>query len=174
MAKGQDIAVPPRAFTRFLQQMSMTADVDSTEESTGSTESTVEKIVTAETEAEMWDADELGLIGGRNIVDVEMCVNSFLVRYSRKENNTTEHGEVMKSAFVDPSTKRGMYLLVESTRLDNGEEFTWNTSAPSVLSKLFWLHQNSRLPCECVIRGKDLGGGQMYLTLKPVPKRAVQ
>jgi hypothetical protein len=172
MAKSQDLesANQPRAFHRLIQQMSLTADIDSTENS-GSTETTVEKIVTAETEAEMWDADELGLIGGRDIVDVEMRVESYLIRFS--SSRTAPDGSEIQSAFVD-GAGRGMYLLITSTKLENGEEFTWNTSAPSIVSKLIWLNENNKLPVECVIRGKDLGAGKTYLTLKPVPKRAIK
>lgn len=170
MAKSQDLSpVAPRAFQRLVQQMSLTADIDSAEQS-GNTENTVEKIVTAESEADMWEADELGLIGGRNIVDVEMRVLSYLIRFSN--SRTSPSGEEIKSAFIDQQG-RGMYLLVTSIKLETGEEFVWNTSAPAVVSKLIWLYEHGRLPMECVIRGKDLGGGQTYLSLKPVPKRAV-
>jgi hypothetical protein len=153
-----------------MQKMSMTADIDSAE-SSGSTENTVEKIILAETEEEMWEADELGLIGGRDLVDKEMSVRSFLIRYST--SRTAPDGEAIQSAFVD-NQGRGMYLLVTSTLLENGEEIVWNTSAPAIVSKLVWLHENSKLPMECVIRGKDLGAGKTYLSLKPVPKRAVR
>lgn len=174
MAKSQDLSAvnEPRAFDRLLQQMSMTAEIDSTEEnSSGSTAATVEKVITAETEEDMWDAEELGLTGGRDIVDVEMQVLSYLVRFST--NRTSPSGEEIQSAFMDREG-RGMYLLVTSVRLENGEEFVWNTSAPAIVSKLIWLYENGRLPKECVVKGKDLGGGKTYLSLKPIPKRAVK
>lgn len=171
MPKSQDVSVQsPRAFQALIQRMSMSADIDSTEQ-TGSTEMTVEKIVTAESEAEMWEADELGLIGGRDLIDKEMRVESFLTRFSNSK--VGPDGETIISKFVD-AAGRGMYLLVTSVLLESGEEVVWNTSAPSVVSKLIWLDENNALPKDCVIRGKDLGGGQTYLTLKPVPKRAVQ
>jgi hypothetical protein len=67
-----------------------------------------------------------------------------------------------------------MYLLVRAIRLDTGEEFIWNTSAPGLVSKLFWLEIHDKLPCECVIRSTDLGGGQAVLKLKPIPVRATK
>lgn len=172
MAKSQDIDAinPPRAFQRLLQQMSMTAEIDAAEQS-GSTQNTVEKIITAESEADMWEADELGNLGGRDLIDVEQRVDSYLVRYSN--NSVGPDGEEIQSVFTD-AEGRGMYLLVSSVRLENGEEFVWNTSAPSIVSKLIWLYENNRLPCECVIRGKKLSATKTYLSLKPIPKRAVK
>jgi hypothetical protein len=163
----------PSAFKAFLTKMEMTAEIDAadTENSPGTVTSTVERIVTAQTEEEMWDAGDLANIGGRNMVDIEQQVRSFQVKYST--GNTSPSGEEIQSAFRD-SQGRGMYLLVEAVKLETGEELVWNTSAPDIVSKLMWLQEHNRLPADVVIRGIDLGGGKTYLRLKPVPKRAIR
>lgn len=160
-----------RPFHRLMQQMSLEAEIDQAETSEyGGTEATIDRIMSA-SEDEIWDAGDLANIGGRNLVDVEQTVYDFTVRWS--SGNTTPDGEQIESKFRD-GNGRGMYLLVRSKRLDNGEEIVWNTSAPDIVPKLIRFRDLGNFPLSCVIRGTDLGGGRTYLRLKPVPKRVVQ
>lgn len=125
------------------------------------------KIQDASTEEEMWDSDELDQTGGRDLADIEQSILEYSVKYSASGDSD------IKSAFVD-SRGRGMYLLIRSARLDNGEEFVWNTSAPLLVGKVLWLADHGKLPAQVVIRSTELGGGKKLLKLKPIPKRAVQ
>lgn len=155
--------VPP-AFLQLVGQMELEATQEDDTFPSPMVDGIV-KILSAETEEEMWEADELAQTGGRDLQDVEQEILAYAIKYS---TNPT-----INSAFKD-SQGRGMYLLIRSVRIETGEEFVWNTSAPLLVGKIMWLVNREKLPYQCVIRGRDLGGGQSLLKLKPIPKRAVR
>jgi hypothetical protein len=158
----QPEAKAPAAFRRMLDQMELEA-VQGDEEFTSPMVTGIVSILEAESTEEMWEADELDQTGGRDLVDVEQIIYAYTVKFS---NNPT-----IESVFRDSQNRR-MYLLIRSARLETGEEFVWNTSAPLLVGKILWLANREMFPVECVIRGTDLGGGQAVLKLKPIPKRA--
>ena len=169
MAPGKSNQVSPttdaqKAFKAMLDRMELAATADNAEFPTPMLTGIV-GILSAESEDEMWDSDDLAQIGGRNLRDVEQRILDYTVNYS-----PTTADDEMKSVFRD-SKGRGMYLLVRSIRLEVGEEFVWNTSAPLLVGKILWLADHGKLPADVVIRGKDIGAGQVVLRLKPVPKR---
>lgn len=153
-----------KAFERMLERMELAATAEDADFPTPMLTGIV-GILSAETEEEMWDSDDLAQIGGRNLRDVEQEIRNYTVKYSSNDE--------LQSAFKD-SKGRGMYLLVSSVKLETGEEFVWNTSAPLVVGKILWLADHGKLPAQVVIRGKDIGGGQTVLRLKPVPQRVQQ
>lgn len=155
-------AKAPQAFVQMLAQMELEATQEDEEFSSPMVTGIV-AILEAKNEEEMWEADELAQTGGRDLVDVEQVIYAYTVKFST--NPTIE------SVFRDSQGRR-MYLLIRSARLEDGEEFIWNTSAPLVVGKILWLANREMIPKECVIRGRDLGGGQTLLRLKSIPKRA--
>jgi hypothetical protein len=157
-------AMPPR-FIQLLDRMAVEATQEDPEFGSPTVTSML-KILDASTEEEMWEADELGQTGGRDLVDVEMEIRAYQVKWS-------ERGDI-DSPFRDRESGRKMYLLIKSAKLENGDEIVWNTSAPLLVGKILWLADREMLPCQAVIRGTDLGAGQALLKLKPIPKRAVQ
>jgi hypothetical protein len=64
-------------------------------------------------------------------------------------------------------------MQITSTRLSDGVQFQWDTSAPLLMGKMRWLEAHDQLPCECVIKGHIAPGGTV-LKLRPIPKRAVK
>lgn len=115
----------------------------------------LERILTAETAEQVWDADEYESTGGRDLTDVEQRIRGFSVH---------KGGEQYKSAL-------GYYIMVDSSRLDTGAEFIWNTGSPLIIGKLRWLEAHDMLPIDCVIKGTPTPNGEV-LKLRPVPKRA--
>jgi hypothetical protein len=155
----------PNWFISLIARMELEASSDD-ESFMSPMITSMEKILQAESEEAMWDSDELDQTGGRDLNDVEQQILEYDIKFSARESD-------IKSAFVD-SHGRGMYLLIRSARLDNGEEFVWNTSAPLLVGKILWLSDHGKLPAQVVIRSTELGGGRKLLKLKPVPKRAIQ
>jgi hypothetical protein len=155
----------PNQFRAFLGMMELEADATAEDPSDSPLITGVMKIMEAADDNEMWTADDLMQLGGRDLADVEMGIQSFTVRRSARADIDTP--------FVD-SKGRKMFLLVRSVKLETGEEIVWNTSAPLLVAKLFWLSTRDMLPCEAVIRATDLGAGQAVLKLKPIPRRAVK
>jgi hypothetical protein len=165
--KSTEPAVKPNAPAAFIQMCNaMAMDATSGDDDFGSPMvGGIVKIMEAEDESEMWDADDLDQTGGKDLVDVEQRILAYTVKYS---SNPT-----IQSVFRD-SEGHYMYLLVRSANLSTGEEFVWNTSAPLVVGKIMWLATRSRIPADVVIKAKDLGGGQAVLRLKPIPKRVAE
>jgi hypothetical protein len=163
-ASGAIQSMPPR-FIQLLDRMALEATQEDPEFGSPTVTSML-RILEAKTEQDMWDADELGQTGGRDLVDVEMEIRAYAVKWSDRSD--------ISSPFRDRDTGRTMYLLLKSAKLEDGQELIWNTSAPLLVGKIFWLADREMLPAQCVIRATDLGAGQALLKLKPIPKRAVQ
>jgi hypothetical protein len=133
----------------------------------------IEAIILAETEDEMWTADDRGPLGGRDLAGVVQVIEDVQVKWS---NSPT-----ISSPFIDPKTEKALYLLITSTRHDDskytgrrpdltqGEKFQWNTSAPRVVAKIMWLEGHDRLRQPVSIEATDIGGGQAVLKLRAAP-----
>jgi hypothetical protein len=157
-------AKPPTIFQSLLNRMEIEASIEP-DQADSTILQGVEAILTADDEETMWVADDLTQTGGRDLRDVEQEILRFRIKRSLDPEINTP--------FVD-SQGRKMYLLVDAVKIANGDQFTWNTSAPLVVAKIFWLEDHDKLPYECVIKGTDLAGARTILKLKPIPQRAVK
>jgi hypothetical protein len=120
----------------------------------------LDRILSAGSAEQMWNADDFDSIGGRDLVDVEQRINSFTVHEGSEQ-------------YASPL---GHWIMVQAQRLDNGQEITWNTGAPLLIGKLRWLEAAELLgtaDAECVIRSTPTPNGSV-LKLKQVPQRAVK
>jgi hypothetical protein len=73
-------------------------------------------ILEAESEEEMWDADERPGYNAKVLSGCELNLYSFEVKFG-----TGEDSEI-KTPFVDPGSGRQMYILIESARIsDTGD-----------------------------------------------------
>lgn len=136
----------------------------------------IARILLADTEDEMWEADELPRINAKVLSGCDLQIFGIEVKFSDDPKITT--------ILVGPKSKRKMYLLVHSVRLnsngqdktyrlpDVGEEFAWNTSARYIVAKLFWMASRGRFDgtgsVSASIVGTDLGGGKSVEKLKPL------
>jgi hypothetical protein len=133
----------------------------------------IEAIIMAESEDDMWIADDRGPLGGRDLAGVVQVIEDVQVKWSTSPTTS--------SPFIDPQSGRGLYLILTSTRQDDakysgilpnllqGEKFQWNTSAPRVVAKVMWLEGHDRLHQPVAIEAIDIGGGQFVNKLRPVP-----
>jgi hypothetical protein len=156
-------------FTRLLRDLSTRAEIDANE-SRGdrATVATIEAILSAAEsgdETAIWEAGEFINVGGRDLADVEQEVLSFTVKFGNRDD--------VESVFMD-SEGRKFFLLITSRRLDTGEEFIWNTSAPDIVAKLIAFERIGKLPLQCKIVAIPLGGARTFLRLKAVPKRVTR
>lgn len=172
MSARQDAQEPtvqqPTAFWKFCRLLGNMATVD---------EGGIEAILLADSEDEMWEADNRGpSVGGNKLNGVQMIMLSVEVKFSRSD-------DAMRSVFIDPETKRPFYILVNAMRTDDdprylpeikgGDKFVFNTSAPRLVAKIIWLEQHGTLSDNVVmVEEIDLGGGQGVLKLHRV--RAAQ
>jgi hypothetical protein len=141
-------------------------------------------ILAAESEEEMWDADERPPLNFQHLAGCEIAIIDFTVKYSRGGNDS------IKTPFTYDGKK--MYILATCTRLSDageksvlrlppvGEIFQANTSARFVVAKIWkamimgLIDYRAGKSLECVVQVTDLGDGTGVLKLRPIPKRVTQ
>lgn len=170
----------PTAFQRLIARMDLEATMDSEEGRFSGDD--LNQILEAETEEEMWEADERGPLNTKHLAGCELDLLDVKVKYSRGDND-------MATPFITAEGRK-MYLLVTAVRLSDagekkhlnlpgiGEQFQFNTSARFIVAKLIWLVDHGKIDydtgahTECVIIATDLGSGNAVNKIKPLPKRA--
>jgi hypothetical protein len=137
----------------------------------------------AESEEEMWDADNRAPLGLRDLVGCELEVFSVEVKYGNRAD--------IKSPFVTRDGKP-MYLWIgayrtretgqENTKVnlpDVGTEFYLNTSARFAVAKLLWLYVHGRINQDMgaitrlYVEGTKLEGGAEVVKLRKVAPATV-
>lgn len=171
------------AFQLLVRKMASMAVLDSTSATRDSGED-INRILEAETEQEMWDADELAKWNAQKLSGCDIQIVGFQVQFSPDSDSD------IKTPYIDPETHRQMFLLVDSFRITNngntkeynlpepGELFTWNTSARAIVPKLFWMlahgwFDDGAKPVRLRIVGTPLAGGKSVEKLKPLPDGVV-
>jgi hypothetical protein len=149
-------------FTKFANHLAQRASLDADEIDTLDTQASIaNRILDAKTEQEIWDADEGGTPGGRDLIDLEQRIFGF---------------DIMKGKDPEKESKLlgPVFLLVRAARLTDGMEFTWNTAASGIVTKLYKFDQLGKFAnggyIDCVIRE---AGGKGALVLRPVSSRAI-
>lgn len=174
----------PSPVRRMLNAMAMDATMDNDSAFTGDD---ILSILEADTEQEMFEADQQGPLNFQNLSNCELAIYDVSVKYGRGGND-----ESIKTMFIDPETGKQMYLMVTAARISDaggtrertlpsiGEQFQANTSARFVVAKLWWLTTHGKIDrdagisYEVLVSPTDLGSGQSVIKLLPVPKRSVQ
>lgn len=172
---GAISALPPHQ--RMIREMASMATLEDAAERFLGDE--LDRILEAENESDMWESDDFPQYNAKVLSGCEIEIISFAVKFSRGDN------EEIQSVFVDPETGKQMYLLITATRLNDtgknkrtmrlpeiGTEFVWNTSAPRIVTKFWWLlkngHFDNHATVKARIEGTDLGGGKSVEKLKPL------
>jgi hypothetical protein len=151
---GTIITVKPHQ--RFVESLQRQAEANALVHGAEVSLSQVDRILTAETKQDIWDADEGGTVSGQDMIDVELEIRDYTVLPSSDEYDTT----------------LGVYVNIQAVRLDTGEEIIVNTGADKIITKLAAFKAKGFLPIGAVIRGVSTRGGTM-LKLRPLPPRAV-
>lgn len=179
-AEGTIIKQTP--FQVMLRAMAMDATADA--EDAKFTGDNLNALLTAESEDEIWDADERGPLNFQHLADCEIAIVDIAVKFSRGSNSE------IATPFVHDGKK--MYLLVTAYRLSDagekklyrlpavGEVFQANTSAQFVTTKLWafytkgYINPDNGKTLECVVKAVELGDEQSVLKLRPMPRRVVK
>jgi hypothetical protein len=175
-AAGNGTVTTPSPFQRLRHRMAEMAIMETA--SGRSAGEDINPILTAQTEEEMWEADELDSYNAQKLSGCDLQTTYFEVRFG--DGNT----EIDNPIFVDEKGRQ-MYLLVHSFRITKergedktvnlpevGEEFVWNTSARNIVGKLFWMldagwfDPDTKTPARFRIKGTKLTGGRSVEKLK--------
>lgn len=175
----------PSPFDSLLRMMEMEATA-AAENNTFSGDDLV-GILSAESDDDIWDADERGPLNAQDIAGCEIEIIGVTVKWSRGDSDIATPFQVRD----EHGTTKKMYLIVSAVRIsdsgdnrstmrlpDIGEVFEFNTSARFVVAKIMQFYRLGRIDAdthstlECMVRATDLGSGQAVLKLRPLPKRA--
>lgn len=121
----------------------------------------VNKILSAETEADIWDADEGGTVSGQDFTDVEIEIRGYEIAPS------DDQYESLFDVYVNIDA----VTLQEAKGYGIGEAVIINTGAPLVITKLEMFRARDMFPVQAVIKGTVAKKGTV-LKLRPVPKRS--
>jgi hypothetical protein len=185
--RGTAEMMAPTPFQEMLRTMAMVATAEQEENRFAGDD--LNAILSAETEEEMWEADERGPLNFQHLAGCEIAIIDLSVKFSRNSNASI----VTPFVTEDPRTgdKRKMYFLVTAVRLSDagekkiirlpkvGEVFQANTSARYVSAKLWWFYSKGMIDSnaggqvECLVEETDLGDETAVLKLKRVPRRVV-
>jgi hypothetical protein len=174
-AKVETLRPSQRAFREMLTGLENIASEDTGTK--GFAGDDIARILMADDEETMWDADELPGYNAKVLSGCDLKLFGIEVKFSTDPDITT--------ILIGPKTRRKMYVLVHAARLnsnalagtpyrlpDVGEEIIFNTSARYIVAKLFWLATRGRFDnggtVPVTIHGTPLGGGKSVEKLKPL------
>lgn len=144
-------------------------------------------LLDAETEEELWDADERPPLNFQHLTGCELSIIDLQVKFSRGGKD----GILTPFVYDDGKNSKKMYLLCTMARIgggDNpiiklppiGEVFQANTSARYVVAKLWrfmtmgHIDPNTGKTLECMVQATDLGDGASVIKLRPLPTRVTR
>lgn len=154
---------PWEKFGHYLQQRAQTEKESVGIELTGNA---LDKILTATTEEEIWDADEMGLVALKDLVGAEVEFRSLKILPSSNE----EMASVLE---VYAISEICMLTEFRALQLNPGDVINVNTGVPTVLAKLRAFEAKGLWPVRAMIQGIPSANGTM-VRLRPIPKRSVQ
>lgn len=169
-------------FQRMIATMEMEATA-AIEENAQFAGDDLSPLLTAESEAEIWEADERGPLNFQHLAGCDIEILDVQVKYSRGGQSQ------IATPFVSRDGKK-MYLLVTVQRISDatdrpeirlpkvGEPFQANTSARYVTGKIWAFYVRGNIgngnTLRAHVRETDLGDGTAVLKLRPVTATAVQ
>lgn len=153
---GDGEIVTVRPYEKLTAFLARRAEVDGEGRGFEIASKQIDKILTAETDEEIWDADAAGTVNGQDMMDVEMQVRG--VKYAPSSD--------------EYDAPLGVYAIIDAIRMDTGEEAVVSTGAPLVITKLRAFEARGKFPLGCVIKGTKAAKGTV-LKLRPLPVRVM-
>lgn len=163
----------PTPFHRMIRAMDMEATVD---ESNFQVLDSINAILAAEEDEEIWDADEMGILNFQHLAGCDILITDVHVKYGASVSD-----------IVTPFQYEGkkMYLLLTVIRTsketehpeirlpDPGEPFTVNTSATYIVPKVWAFYTKGRINPDtgaklaAYVKSISLDGGKAVIKLRP-------
>lgn len=164
-ATREGTVIANRGFDRYMTALSGEAEMTAGEfDASEITANVADRMLSADTLEEAFEAQDSGLLSGQDLVDIEHEVISFEVVKSSKSDAALGHYLRVQAAAMEDNAKLGLTV---------GEVFTYAVGAPNVVTLLYKARGLDRLPLRVVIREKATGkDDNKLLLLRLVPKRA--
>jgi|SRR5271169_4062566 len=164
-------AIQPRQIDRLTDYLARRATDEGGTRAYDVAASQLDKILVANTDDEIWEADSGGTVGGRDFENVECRWHSFTVHPSGNTMNAPLGHYIIISATVLVDTN-------DKVLYHPGDDVLVNTGSPLIIGKMRTFEAKGRLPVDGVIRGYDAPAGRVLklrpLAARPVPVTAAQ
>lgn len=144
---------PHEHFVEYLQRR-MVADKDGNDAFTIAARQ-LDKMFTAETAEEIWDADEGGTIAAKDYIGKIVRIRGY---------------RVMESTNEEYDAALGAWILIDCVNLENLEEVMLNTQSPLIIGKLRAFEAKNLLPIDAQIDSTKTTAGNDVLRLKRAPR----
>jgi len=162
--------VPYARVRKFDSYMRQPAPTENKDRAADIEDQQVQRLLDAETDEEIWDADQGGTFQGKDCVGLEIQVNSLTVVLSKREDIVSRQGYYISA---DAVCLGGPAEVLKSLGLSVGEQFVFQTGAPLIVTKLRAFEARGRLPVKGVVTGLKTGTDNTLLKLRPLPVRAI-
>lgn len=160
-----DVAIRPA--DRYRAYMRARAARMSGELGAEVTSQQIDKILTAETDEDIWNADAGGTIQAKDVIGLEVEIRSLSLIPSDRFEGSEYYGS------MDATVIGGPAEILTRSGLSVGEVFVLQTGADKILAKVRAFEAKDRLPIRALIAGTRTQSGFDVLTLKPLPERTV-
>jgi hypothetical protein len=150
----------PRPYERFVASLQKKAEAERERGHFDLTANQMDAALTAETEQEIWDADEGGLVALKDLIGAELEITDY--RELPSTDPTMDNG-------------LGVFIIGTATLMNDvcgtvGEVIQFNTGVPTVIAKLAAFKSHGIWPLRTLVSGVKAGKGEM-VRLRQIPKR---
>lgn len=164
--KSNGNVTTPRPYDRFRNYVSERTAEDKTDPAAVAA-SVGERILAAQTEDEIWDANEQG--GTTRLDSLAGCELEFLPGWRFVKQTDPEMMNSLEAFII------GEAIIVASQNKDYspGQQVTYNTGVERVIATLEAFRAQELLPKVALVHGTDLGSGKTAISLRRPAARAV-
>jgi hypothetical protein len=127
-----------------------------------------ERILGAETEEDIWNADAGGTIQAKDIPDVEVEIRSFEPVISNRQDIENSRGYYLS---MDATCLGGPSETLARNGLTPGQDFVLQTGAELLMYKIRSFEAGGYLPIKAVIKSYTTQSGNTVLKFLQLPKR---
>lgn len=126
----------------------------------------IDKIMTAETEKDIWDADEGGMYALKDLTGCDIEITNIKILPSKDDDKKNNLGvwALLNVTLLSECEKYG---------LDPGEEIMVNTGVESVIAKLLRFRAEDMFPVRARVKGVPTSGSKEMVRLRPIPGTSV-
>lgn len=151
----------PRPYERFAASLQRKAAQEKERGHFDLTANQIDAALTAETEEDIWDSDEGGLVALKDLVGAELRIEGY---------------RILPSTDPEMDNGLGVFLIGTAVLLNDvsgtpGEVIQFNTGVATVIAKLEAFQGHGRFPLETLVTSVKAGKGDM-VRLRPIPRRA--
>lgn len=151
---------PAQAFRSYMAERAVR---ESATDSTDVAANQIDRIFSAETEADIWDADQGGTVQARDVIGIVVEIRSMRMQESERFEGSPYY------ANFDVTCLGGPKEVLARASLSVGASFVLQTGAELIIAKVRAFESRNMLPVRAIIAGTRTSSGFDVLKLAQVP-----